>query len=146
MTELISPVYLLSVIICTVAINMGYLIDEVSQEMRTQQVFIYQLLFAYCTNFMGVSYIPHLFIRVFLLAVFVIGMIRYRTNVGDTTQGFIPAVISIFYALSLELSLYDNMKAKAKLFIEKEVNLKQQEQLALLLNSVPDSVMICTKG
>jgi len=78
MTELISPVYLLTVLGCIVAINLGAIGDVVTSEMRQQQVFIYFMLYFYAIAFMGVTYLPHLIIRIILVTTFSLGIIAYR--------------------------------------------------------------------
>ena len=78
MTELISPVYLLSVIGCIVAVNLGAIGDQVTSEMRQHQVFVYWMLYFYAIAFMSVSYLPHLIIRVILTLSYALGIIFYR--------------------------------------------------------------------
>ena len=45
-----------------------------------------------------------------------------------------------------EVSLYISYKARAKLYLESQMNKQQQEQLSNLLDTVPDSVVIFSKN
>ena len=103
-------------------------------------------VYFYTTAFMGVSYLPHVLTRLITMILFSVAILVHRRALGDVRDSGIASIISFSVLLSQELSLYVNYKAKAKLFIENKVNLKQQEQLANLLNSVPDNVIICTKS
>ena len=146
MTELITPIYLWGTLLCFLIINMGLVIDDVTSEQRKQQVFIMFVLYFYTNAFMSVSYLAHLLIRIISMAVFIVSILAYRRSMGDVTDTGTASILALGILISQELSLYDDHKAKAKLFIEKEVSFNKQEQLANLLNSVPDNVIICTRG
>ena len=54
-------------------------------------------------------------------------------------------LIGVFTLIG-ETSAYTNTKAKLKLFIKIKESKHQQKQRQVLLDSIPDSVLICTKG
>ena len=72
--------------------------------------------------------------------------IVHRVKMDDEfnpVQGWLT--IAFMYAM-VELIQYTSMKAKAKLFYQLKRSEQQQRQMADLLDAVPDSVLICSKG
>ena len=101
---------------------MGLVFDEVTSDMRMKQGYLFFLLYFYVVVFMSASYLPHLIIRVVLAMSFTFGMFAYRSKMGDVQDNGIAAIMLTFVIISQELSLYVNLKAKAKLYIKKKVN------------------------
>lgn len=84
-TELVAPIVIFSLCFLILLINMGILIEEVDDVHRQQQLFIMWIIYFYNTNFMSVSYIPHLLTRLFLIAC-ILSLVVYRSMVGDDLE------------------------------------------------------------
>ena len=69
------------------------------------------------------------------------GYLEYRDRDMPTTilQGLLLFLV-------LEASVFMNYKAKAQLFLRIKASEQQSEQLTDLLDTVPDSVYICSKS
>ena len=145
MTESITFIYILTHIGVAAALNAGFIVDEVSSDMRKQQIFSLFLCYFLSVTFMAVSYLPHLICRVFLV-IAIIMLLLYRARQGDDVDVATSLVIAFGLVTIGEVNLYLNHKAKAILFVEIKVNEKQQQQLRNLLNTVPDNVLICTQS
>ena len=146
LTELIMPIELVTLAAFFLVVDLGWVFDEVDQDMRQQQYLIYYVIYFFTISLMGVSYLPQLITRCVLIFGFTVGIMTHRNRMGDVSQSAANSFFALGIILSQELALYINFKARAKLFIQNQMSQKQQEQLGELLNSVPDSVMICTKG
>lgn len=123
MTEMITLIYIVTSSMLLLAINAGYILENVSHEMRKQQIFLWWIAYFFTVNFMGVSYIPHLAMRMFFTVVLVL-LVLYRFSLGDEVDVMSSLLIAFVLNAISEVNLYLNYKARAYLFFEMKVNEK----------------------
>lgn len=82
LTELITPIVIFSFLFLILALNLGYLIEDIDSLMRQQQIYCWLLWYLFLTIFMSVSYIPHLLARFFLF-ITISTLVVYRSSLGD---------------------------------------------------------------
>lgn len=123
MTEMITPIYIVTSTLLLFLINAGFIVENVSHEMRKMQIFIWWLAYFQAVTFMAVSYIPHLVMRICFTVVLVI-ILFYRRSLGDEVDATSSLLIAISINTIAEINLYLNHKAKAYLFFEMKVNEK----------------------
>lgn len=83
LTELIMPVELVTLAALFLVVNLGWVFDEVNQDMRQQQYLIYYLIYFYTISLMGVSYLPQLITRCVLIFGFSAAIMTHRNRMGD---------------------------------------------------------------
>ena len=73
-------------------------------------------------------------------------LVLNRQDQGDENNIVTAFVMTTFGTLVIETAVYINMKARARLFLKAKTSKQQQRQLLDLLDAMPDSVLLCTKG
>ena len=143
--ETVTPLYMITMLVTILFINLGFFFEEVTGGMRQTQFIAFYIAYVIANCFMSVSYLPHLICRVLSIMTFSVKIFFTRRHHGDDSDPT-SLILGCFVIFILEVSLRNNIFSKGKLFTENKVNLRQQEQLANLLNSVPDNVLICKKS
>lgn len=86
---------LLLLLVSVILVNTGVVFaDEISSDMRKQQVFIFFCIYFICTLFLTVNYLPHLIWRVSCLIMFSSYIVSLRNNMGDTSE----AIANLIFA------------------------------------------------
>ena len=70
----------------------------------------------------------------------------YNDNLFEDKFNQLAIPATLVALIMAEGSLYISYKARAKLYLESQMNKQQQEQLSNLLDTVPDSVVIFSKS
>ena len=70
----------------------------------------------------------------------------YNDNLFEDKFNQLAIPATLVALIMAEVSLYISYKARAKLYLESQMNKQQQEQLSNLLDTVPDSVVIFSKS
>ena len=95
--------------------------------------------------FVTASWLPHFISHTVIFYVSLIGIMSYRGIIGDDAPLMTNFLVASASFLMLDLTVYLNMRAKARLFFKLQVIEQQEQQLAALLDALPDSVFICSK-
>ena len=94
---------------------------------------------------MGSTYFRNFLARAAFYMPILIYIVVLRMTLEDEASPAQALVLSFFGFCLVELSVYINMKAKARLFLKVKTTELQERQLADLLDAVPDNVFICRK-
>jgi len=146
MIELVTPLLLLSLLFIVLVVNFGELFGEMTTQNRLQQVYLICTVYSLCNMFCSASWLVSLLCRVTLFSSLMASIWVKRWLMGESLTIAVNLVMLLLFSSAFEASLYINMKAKADLFLKMQTNKQQECQLSELLDKVPDSVFICTRG
>lgn len=96
--------------------------------------------------FLSTSYFWSYVFRVSLFLLTIVSQLVVRVSIGDDFSVIAFIFTNLAYMLMIEVTIYINVKAQLKLFVLLKRSEREQMQLANLLNTMPDNVLICTKG
>lgn len=131
-----------------VIIYVSYLSDLIEMDIATRnmQTYFILLLFFTVTNYMSVDFPMHLIYReIFYWAWFGFVAIK-RSELNGENNLFSALGFGIVSSLIFEALLYTNHRAKATLFMQIKLMALKEEQLRVLLDTVPDKVLITTQA
>lgn len=144
LTELTAAAMLISFTLILVLVNTTSMVaDEMSADLRAQQIFMLILIYFIISLFVSASWLWGFVARsLFTLPTVTILMLNQSAHDDEIRFGQEWASAALIF-LFIETSTYINMKAKAELFVRIAHSEQQQRQLADLLDMVPDCVLIC---
>ena len=143
---LLSPIYFVSVSIMFVVVNMTGLVGEHNTTTRQQQIYYLMISYASLGQFILSTQLVNFIVRILYVFSMTIYLVTNRYLHGDENNLVAAVVLLLYFTLFCESSIYINMKARARLFLKMRTSKQQQKQLLDLLDSMPDSVLLCTKG
>ena len=146
LVELLTPVMLLLFSLTLLLINTTEICGVPKETMRQHQIFLILIIFLLFAFFMSASYLRSFITRtIYTMPVISLTMVN-RLHHNDSINFAQAWVMTLFAVALMELNVYVNTKAKAKLFLKIKTTEQQQKQLADLLDAVPDNVFICSKA
>ena len=154
MIELCAPVFVGATSIVVVVLNMfmhdgdffrfpGGDIDPI--RFKAQIWVVYTACFI-SVFFLTPSYMMQVIARMLLGPPILWITFFYNDNLGEDKFNQLAIPATLVALIMAEVSLYISYKARAKLYLESQMNKQQQEQLSNLLDTVPDSVAIFSKS
>ena len=113
--------------------------------MRQAQIFYVSGILILVLLFASASFLPQLIFNMSLAIITKIADVLDKQNHGEDIDLGSNVVTTVIILMILELSVYNNYKAKAQLFLRIKASEQQGEQLNEILDTVPDNVLICAK-
>lgn len=146
LAELIIP-SMLAGVICTIVLIHGFQITgATTARLRTYAMYIWFLNVWVFAVFVKSTWLWGFLVRFLTFIPVTTVFVFIKDGKGDDVSVSQAITTVLVIGLLIEISVYNNAKQTALLFARLKVTEKQQKQMADLLDSMPDSVFICTKG
>ena len=128
------------------AINEEWVVENPNNGNR-QRVSIF-LVIAYFlqSNFTSATWFHSAVSRVLMFGTIFFVWTAQRIKLNDDITIQIAGFIFLVEVVSIETSVYINVKAKASLFVKMKRIEQQERQLSDIMDAVPDCVFICSKA